>query len=203
MERAQRLADADASSVLLKLLAHDLREPFGPLGLALSMLAESVSGADAELVRMAQANCMRIARMIDAVLLAMRPNRGLELMPADLAEIAESAAEAARATGIACAVRAASCPVDAAPSTVRGVITGLLECVPSGTIASIAVQPDGGRATFELRAESVDWSAGLAGAVPSDRRSAFVLALLAVFGAHGGAMEAGDGAVAGWIPLRS
>jgi len=203
MERAQQLEDADASSALLKLLAHDLREPFGPLGLALSMLSESVADSDAQLVHLAEVNCARIMRMIDAVLLAMRPHRDLELMPADLAEIAESAAEAARATGIACAVRAGSCTVDAAPSTVRDVITGLLECVPPGQIASIAVQPDGDRATFELRAESVDWSAGLAGAVPSDRRSAFVLALLAVFVAHGGAMEAGDGVVAGWIPLRS
>ena len=196
MERAQQLEDADASSALLKLLAHDLREPFGPLGLALSMLAESVADSDAQLVHLAEVNCARIVRMIDAVLLAMRPHRNLELMPADLAEIAESAAEAARATGTACAVRAGSCPVDAAPSTVRDMITGLLECVPPGQI-------DGDRATFELRAASVDWSAGLGGAVPSDRRSAFVLALLAVFGAHGGAMEAGDGVVAGWIPLRS
>jgi signal transduction histidine kinase len=203
MERAQRLVDADASSALLKLLAHDLREPFGPLGLALSMLAENVSGADTELLRMAEANCARIVRMIDAVLLAMRPHGVLELQPADLAEIAESAAEAARAMGTPCTVRAGSCPVDAAPQTVRDVITGLLECVLPGQIASITVQPHGDRATFELRAEGVDWSAGVAGAVPSDRRSAFVLACVAVFGAHGGAMEVTDGTVAGWIPIRS
>jgi signal transduction histidine kinase len=203
MKNAQQFVDADPSTALVKLLAHDLREPFGPLGLALSMLAEGVSGTDAELVRMAEANCARVVRMIDAVLLAMRPRGDLELQPADLAEIAESAAGAARAMGTACTIRAGSSPVDAAPSIVRDVITGLLECVPAGQIASITVQPDGDRATFELRAEGVDWSAGVAGSVPSDRRSAFVLAGVAVFSAHGGAMEVRGGTVAGWIPLRS
>jgi len=203
MKHTQQLVDADPSTALLKLLAHDLREPFGPLGLALSMLAENVADADAQLVHLAEVNCARIMRMIDAVLLAMRPHGDLELQPADLAEIAESAAEAARAMGTACTIRAGSCPVDAAPSTVRDVITGLLECVPPGQIASITVQPEGDRAAFELQAEGVDWSAGVTGAVPGDRRSAFALACVAVFGAHGGAMKVGDGVVAGWIPLRS
>ena len=205
MERAQRLVEqqADPSSALLKLLAHDLREPFGPLGLALSMLAESVPAADAALVRMAEANCARVVRIIDAVLLAMRPNRTLELEHADLGEIAQAAAETARALGTVCFVETTRCDVDVARTVVRDLIVGLLESVPQGKAAVLSVHPDGPRAVLELYSDGVDWRGGLAGGAPHDRHSAFVLGAAAVLAAHGGGMEVGDGTVTGWIPLRS
>ena len=82
-------------------------------------------------------------------------------------------------------------------------IVGLLESVPQGKAAVLSVHPDRARGVLELHSDGVDWRAGLAGGVPHDRHSAFVLGAAAVLAAHGGGMEVGDGTVTGWIPLRS
>jgi hypothetical protein len=205
VERAQEVADrhADPATSLLTLLAHDLREPFGPLALALSMLAESVAAEDAELVQLAEVNCRRVVRLIDAVQWAMRPPSTVELERADLAEIAGAAAEIAGSIGTVCVVDASRCIVDVAPSIVRDAIAGLLECVPQGTTASVSVRPDGARAAFELRTDDVHLTDALACAAPRDRRSAFVLGAAAVFAAHAGELEVGSSAISGWLPLRA
>ncbi|TMK20204.1 MAG: HAMP domain-containing histidine kinase, partial [Actinobacteria bacterium] len=126
---------ADTSGALLSLLAHDLREPLGPIELALSMIIEASSPDTAEIAGYAEANCRRMQRLIDAVLWAMRPPGALEREPADLAQIASAAAEIARVLGTACSVVAESCDVDVVPAAMRDAIASLLDCIPDRVTA--------------------------------------------------------------------
>ncbi len=198
--RTRKEHHAEAAGALLSLLAHDLREPLGPIGLALSMIAEGSPSDPAELADFAEAHCGRLLRLIDAVLWSMRPPGLVDVERADLVEVAADAAEIARLFGTACVIDATSCVVKLAMAPVRDAIAGLLDCVPDRTTAGLSIKPLGERATLSVQADGVRWNDALARDVPHDWQSAFVLGAAAVFAAHGGEMDAQEGVVTGWLP---
>lgn len=192
---------------LLGLLSHDLRAPLGPLALAASSIADdpSASADLREIARFAEAQTVRIGRLIESTLAACGKQRGFGSHAFDLAEAAGEAAATLGAIGIVCAVEAEAADVVADRAAVRDAIACLAEVVAGDACrASIAVRRRSGSVEVVLSGPDVAGCARALGAIwPADWREAFALGARAVIRAHGGDVESADGRIVAWIPGRA
>jgi K+-sensing histidine kinase KdpD len=181
---------ATVSDALIRLLAHDLRSPLGPIALATSALEddETLRPDQRELARMAGAHAARAARLIDAVLTIARGTRAPAPVRTDIHRLAEMAFDRYVALGGDGMAEGESCVLDVDVEMVRDALVSLMECAGGeGGRVKVGVVRDGAGARILIMGSDPEGcAAALTSTAPADWRSAFALSASAVMRAHGG-----------------
>ncbi|MGH2830915.1 MAG: hypothetical protein ACRDJM_10580 [Actinomycetota bacterium] len=189
---------------LLSLMAHDLRTPLGPLGLAVTSVAQSESAPQAvrELGTMAEAQGTRLARLIDATLAASGRAPYLRVQATTCSQIVEAARERFDALGglVEADVEDTGLACDA--ERIRDAILGLMEVATGeGGHAMLRAGPAGGNALFRIPVRDVDaCREALVAPFVCSAASAFALGALAVLRLHEGGLELTDEGFIAWLP---